>query len=139
LTPDPIGLNGGINLYSYVFNNSINLTDPLGLFYPFGGPGFVNVMPSKPPSWAEQSNSYPSPVRGVGEGVNVHNAIPGQFAILGPAAIIEAGSYIQRGLISPISYLIQYGTPPQIIFPDLIEELMRPTNAEAAEASQCPN
>jgi RHS repeat-associated protein len=139
LTPDPIGLNGGINLYSYVFNNSINLTDPLGLFYPFGGPGFVNVMPSKPPSWAEQSNSYPSPVRGVGEGVNVHNAIPGQFAILGPAAIIEAGSYIQRGLISPISYLIQYGTPPQIIFPDLIEELMRPTNAEAVEASQCPN
>ncbi|MGH8094998.1 MAG: RHS repeat-associated core domain-containing protein [Chthoniobacterales bacterium] len=31
LSRDPIGENGGLNLYDYVFNNPINLWDPLGL------------------------------------------------------------------------------------------------------------
>ena len=32
LTPDPIGLDGGINLYTYVENDPVNWVDPYGLF-----------------------------------------------------------------------------------------------------------
>ncbi|GAB6907962.1 hypothetical protein DESC_500008 [Desulfosarcina cetonica] len=32
LTPDPFGLAGGINLFSYVGGNPVNLVDPFGLF-----------------------------------------------------------------------------------------------------------
>jgi hypothetical protein len=96
-------------------------------------------MPSKPPSWSEQSKNYPSPVPGAAEGVNMHNAIPGQFAILGPAAIIETAPYIQRGIISPLLNTIRFGTPSIIIInPELFEGPLGPSNAEAGEASRCP-
>ncbi len=45
ITPDPIGLEGGINLFLYVAGNPVNLIDPFGLFddhnsFYKGGNGF---------------------------------------------------------------------------------------------------
>jgi len=37
LTPDPIGLLGGENLFEYSLNNAVNVTDPLGLVPCVGG------------------------------------------------------------------------------------------------------
>ena len=47
LTRDPIGEHGGVNLYAYVMNDPIDLSDPSGLwqYYAYwGGPNWANNM-----------------------------------------------------------------------------------------------
>jgi RHS repeat-associated protein len=48
LSRDPIGEDGGINLYDYVGNDPINLTDPLGLSPPLDVPGIPHA---NHPTW----------------------------------------------------------------------------------------
>ena len=62
LTPDPIGLAGGINLYLYAATNPTNLIDPLGLDYVnFDGQKFTWVFEKRasifgiPMPWKEET------------------------------------------------------------------------------------
>ena len=48
ISRDPIGFKGGVNLYSYVFNNVINYTDPSGLFPGPCGNESHQWVPDKP-------------------------------------------------------------------------------------------
>ena len=70
LSPDPIGLNGGLNLYAYVENDPVNWMDPEGLAPSFGSclakcaadqlglsdlaalAGAISGLPILPKSWA---------------------------------------------------------------------------------------
>ena len=53
LTPDPIGLEGGINLYAYSENNPVNGIDPWGLDDALINPGsYLGTAVSSSSNWA---------------------------------------------------------------------------------------
>jgi len=62
LQTDPLGYVDGVNLYTYVGNNPVNLTDPMGLIPPVPGPWTrpypVPLPKPKPPLWHRDRNRY---------------------------------------------------------------------------------
>ncbi|PYM13244.1 MAG: hypothetical protein DME18_09465 [Verrucomicrobia bacterium] len=80
LSRDPIGEAGGPNLFAYVFNDSINLADPLGLdppvrIYPFSG-----------------DQIHPSPPT-VGHPIFGKNPFTGRTEIVGPRLAAKGSSF----------------------------------------------
>jgi len=64
LTPDPIGLEGGVNLYVYCLNAPVNLNDPVGLLTAMGGVGLRVTLPGIGAetglfaAWGSEKNKY---------------------------------------------------------------------------------
>jgi hypothetical protein len=58
ISPDPVGFQGGLNWYSYVFNNPINRVDPLGLDPPSLWKSILIVVFD----WPDPDDDWPEPV-----------------------------------------------------------------------------
>ena len=56
LTPDPIGLDGGINLFTYTENNPINAIDPLGLYESYW---YLSIVPGQH-MWDQSMTAFES-------------------------------------------------------------------------------
>jgi len=90
LQPDPIGQAGGVNLYAYVGNDPLNLTDPSGLWGIFGSWGLTGVVGSGPGSATiYQGNTPIAQVNG-----GVATAQVGAGAFYSSASGASAGGFV---------------------------------------------
>ncbi len=86
LSRDPIGENGGINLYGYVGNNPINLWDPLGLesWYNDNGGGHSTLIVTDPGSRTGYSEYSYIPSQGGYEDPAATWNVPGEMKKFSP-------------------------------------------------------
>ena len=76
LTPDPIGLTGGINPFVYSYNHPVNYTDPYGLFRWHGNWGGPDWTAGHKKSWNEFTPAEKAKIFEAIENQDVENGAP---------------------------------------------------------------
>jgi RHS repeat-associated protein len=97
LTPDPIGLVGGINLFAYTDNNPVNQIDPFGLLILLKG-----SIEEK-----ELLRKYLGRIAGTELEADCEGNVSGNFS--SPAEFAETGDWLKELIVSDYTISIKFG------------------------------